>query len=226
MNLQEHYTQLYKASVHHIRSGAYEIDPNIHNDHDNRFGLSLIIKPPESVRNEIQKFLSDLKSVAPKQYFYPNTDIHITLLSIVSCYEGFDQISINVNDYINTINSSLVDVGEMQIICKGITASPSCVLIQGFPTDQSIQTLRDKIRSEIRSAHLKESMDARYLIQTAHATVFRFSDTLEHNDEFLSVLDSYRNHNFGSFKVDQLHLVYNDWYHREHRSETLYKFEL
>lgn len=226
MNLQEHYTRLYKASVNKIKSGAYEIDRNIHNDQDDRFGLSLIIKPPESVKNAIQKFLAELRTVEPNQYYYPDTDIHITLLSIISCYEGFDKSTINLQDYIKLIKTSLIDAGEMQISCKGITASPSCVLIQGFPSNQGIHMLRNKIRTDVRSANLKESMDERYLIQTAHATVFRFSDTLEHHDKFLSVLDSYRYNYFGTFKVDQLHLVYNDWYHRKDRSETLYKFEL
>src|SRR5690606_29085962 len=101
MNLKEHYNTLYKTSVRKISSDNYEIDPLIRADNDARFGISLLIKPPLEIKNEIQKFLHELQTIEPNQYYYPNTDIHITVLSIISCYEGFRLSNIKVSDYVS-----------------------------------------------------------------------------------------------------------------------------
>ncbi|HUH27112.1 hypothetical protein [Gelidibacter sp.] len=107
MNLKEHYNKLYQESIRKISSDNYEIDPMLHADNDNRFGVSLLIRPPLEIKNEIQKFLNQLKCIEPDQYYYPNSDIHITVLSIISCYEGLKLSNLNVPDYVGLIEESL-----------------------------------------------------------------------------------------------------------------------
>ncbi|MBO3097937.1 AKAP7-like phosphoesterase domain-containing protein [Gelidibacter pelagius] len=226
MNLTEHYNKLYKESIGEISSDNYEIDPMLHAENDQRFGMSLLIKPPMAVKNEIQKFLEELKSIEPDQYYYPNSDIHITVISVVSCYDGLKLSNLNVPEYIELIEKSLENAQHMTINCKGITASPSCIMIQGFIEGNGLNEIRDNLRRNFKDSNLEQSIDERYLIQTAHATVFRFSEQLKEKEEFLALVDKYRNHDFGTFKVNTMELSYNDWYHREGLVTKLHEFKM
>ena len=226
MSLKEHYNQLYKESITKISSDTYEIDPMLNSDSDDRFGLSLVIRPPIAVKNEIKKFLKELEDIEPNQYYYPNSDIHITVISVISCYSGLKLSDISLPEYIELIDRSFKNIGDFTIRFEGITASPSCIMIQGFIHDSSLNRVRDELRKNFKTSNLEQSMDERYLIQTAHATVFRFSEKLEQKEQFLEIIEKYRDYNFGMFEADTIELVYNDWYHRENLVTKLDHFNI
>jgi len=226
MNLTEHYNQLYTKSSEAILAGNYQLDSQITNTSDSRFGITLLIRPSEKINNTIQLFLNDLKEVDAAQYYYPNSDIHITLLSIISCYEGFNLESIAVKDYVKIIQESLIDLPEIKIKFRGITASPSAVMIQGFPTDESLHTLRDKLRANFKKSTLQQSIDSRYSIATAHLTVVRFQEKLENAEQVVTIMEKFRDYDFGEFIVDKIELVYNDWYQRKENTKLLADFTI
>ena len=226
MNLTEHYNQLYTKSSEAILAGNYQLDSQITNTSDSRFGITLLIRPSEKINNTIQLFLNDLKEVDAAQYYYPNSDIHITLLSIISCYEGFNLETIAVQDYVKIIQESLIDLPEIKIKFRGITASPSAVMIQGFPTDESLHTLRDKLRANFKKSTLQQSIDSRYSIATAHLTVVRFQEKLENAEQVVRIMEKFRDYDFGEFIVDKIELVYNDWYQRRENTKLLADFKI
>jgi len=222
MNLPEHYNKLYQDSIQKIKSDTYQIDNLIDSSLDNRFGITLLIRLDKQIRDAIHKFLSDLKMVEPDQYYYPDSDIHVTVMSIISCYDGFELTQINVMDYVEIIKKSIANEKKIQIEFRGITASPSCILIQGFLKDDTLTTIRNNLRTNFRNSNLEQTLDKRYSIQTA----IRFRTSLTQKDKFIKVLDSYRDFNFGTFEVDSLELVYNDWYHSAKHEKELYRFEI
>lgn len=226
MNLQKLYHQLYEDAIIKISSDHYDLDPWIHSDHDDRFGLSLVIRPSEAVKKNIEEFLRELSQIEPRQYSYPNSDIHITIISVISCYSGLQKSSIKTSEYVQIIDKYLPNLHNVAIRCEGVTASPSCIMIQGFPINKSINAFRDELRKSFVNSELEQSMDERYLIQTAHATVFRFVKPLQQKEKFLEIVEKYKDHDFGTFEVDSVELVYNDWYHRKASRKTLHKFEL
>jgi 2'-5' RNA ligase len=225
MNLAEHYNKLYTVSIAKITSGRYEIDHLIDSDTDRRFGITLVIRPDAITNNNIQRFLTEAKAIEPDQYYYQNPDIHVTLMSIISCYDGFNLKDINVQDYIDLIQQVLAKHKTFNIQFKGLTASPSCILIQGFLTD-TLNEIRDDLRATFKNSELQQSIDKRYAIQTAHSTVIRFRSELENKDELVKLIEKYRNFDFGTFDVKQIELVYNDWYQREKFVKKLYQFSL
>lgn len=226
MNLEEHYKKLYHESIQRIVSDDYEIDHLIDAASDQRFGLTLVIRPSEEVKNTIQQLLDELKTVEPHQYYYPNSDIHITVMSIVSCYEGFDIKKIVLPRYIERIKTSLHTSERFQIQFRGLTASSSCILLQGFMPNDVLNEIRDNLRTAFKNTDLEQTIDKRYTIQTAHSTIVRFRKSFEQKDEFLKIIDRYVDHDFGTFDVKKLELVSNDWYQREKFVKKLYEFEL
>lgn len=225
MNLiKEHYDRLYENSIQQIRGNNYSIDNQIDSVSDKRFGLTLIIRPDTETKNKIQVFLDELKEIDPDQYYYPNSDIHITVMSIISCYDDFDVASISILDYVAIIEKSLVDIGKIEINFQGVTASPSAIMLQGFTNTNSLNDLRNNLRTQFKDSGLEQSIDKRYSIQTAHSTVARFRKPISNKEKLLAIVEKYRDYNFGKFKVDSYYLVYNDWYQREKRVKELHKF--
>lgn len=226
MNLTEHYNQLYKSSSEAILSGNYRLDVKINDPSDSRFGITLLLRPSEKIKADIQLFLEKLKAIETSQYYYPYSDIHITVMSIISCYEGFSLDQIAVESYIEIIQKSLADLAEIKIDFRGVTASNSAIMIQGFPSDESLNNLRNKLRENFKNSALEQSIDSRYSIATAHSTVMRFREKLQNPEQLIQIANQFREYNFGEFKADKLELVFNDWYQRERNTIQLKNFQL
>ena len=226
MNITEHYNNLYQDSIQKIQSDSYQVDNLIDSDNDNRFGITLLLRPDNSVKTNIQKFLSDIRTIEPNQYFYPDSDLHVTVMSIISCYDGFNLNQIKIDDYVDTIKKSISGFSSFNIKFKGLTASSSCLMIRGFLENDSLNQVRDNLRVDFRDTDLEQSIDKRYAIQTAHSTIFRLRYQLSNKVNFLEKVNEYRDFYFGTFKVDTLELVFNDWYQRNEYVKTLYKFRL
>lgn len=224
MDLTQHYNQLYKTSSEAILEGNYKLDTQISDVSDSRFGVTLLIRPNETIKNKIHSFLDQLKAIEPEQYYYPDSDIHITVMSIISCYEGFTLDKIKIQDYIDIIQQSLVHLDKIKIEFRGITASPSAIMIQGFPTDESLNDFREKLRENFKKSTLQQSIDSRYSISTAHSTVLRFKEKLQKPEKLMHIIEQFRDFDFGEFTVENLELVYNDWYQREKNTIHLAKF--
>ena len=224
MDLKKHYDTLYKASIEKIAVDKYLIDTQIDSPSDHRFGLTLIIRPDFQTQNTIQHFLNELKAIDPDQYYYPNSDIHITVMSIISGYDDFDVASISIPDYVAIIEKSLLNISKIEINFQGVTASPSAIMLQGFTNTNSLNDLRNNLRTQFKDSGLEQSIDKRYYIQTAHSTVARFRKPISDKEKLLAILEKYRDFNFGKFQVDSYYLVYNDWYLREKWVKELHRF--
>lgn len=226
MDLKDHYNNLYINSVEKIKNDDYAIDHLIDSSSDKRLGVTAIIRPSSDVKNKIQDFLDILKETNPNQYYYPNSDIHITILSIISCYDGFDLETIPLQEYYDVIQNSIKDIQDLEIHFQGITASNSAVMVQGFTNNNSLNQLRENLRTNFKNSGLQQSIDARYAIQTAHSTVMRFREKIIDKESLLKNLDEYRTFDFGKFKVEKIEFVHNDWYQRNHLTHQLHSFEL
>ncbi len=224
-DLKKHYDVLYKESIEKMVAGTYQIEHEIDSSSDHRFGLTLIIRPNNQIKKNIQIFLDELKAIDPDQYYYPDSDIHLTVLSIISCYDHFDLDSIAVADYVALIEKSLANIGELEINFQGITASPSAIMLQGFPSTNALDDLRNNLRANFKESALEQSIDKRYSIQTAHSTLARFRKPIENKEKLLATLEKYRNFDFGNFKVESCYLVYNDWYQRKQWVKVLHEFK-
>ena len=226
VNLKEHYSKLYNESINNISSNKYEIDKLIDSKFDQRFGITLLVRPSSEVKDKIQRLLSDLKAVEPNQYYYPNSDIHITIMSIISCYESFDIDNIELPKYIELIKKCLAQNQNIEIQFKGLTASNSCIMLQGFMNNNLLNDIRNKLRVAFKNSELEQSLDKRYSIQTAHSTIVRFRKQLNQKDEFLKIVDKYVDHDFGTFDIKKIELVHNDWYQRNEFVKKLHEFEM
>jgi len=219
-----YYNRFYEDAIKDIASDTYQTDNLIDSPSENRFGITLVLRPDIRVKNNMQQFLSELRIVEPEQYYYPDSDLHVTLLSIISCYPGFDLKNIPIAKYIDLIGQNLNEQNKIRINFNGLTASSSCIMARGFPVDDTIDGIRENLRKGLRESGLQQSADKRYVLQTAHSTLVRFRKKFARKEEFLKLLEKYRDFDFGTFTAEAIELVYNDWYQRKIFVKTLHKF--
>ncbi len=226
MNLATHYNNMYQAAIGKIRNGEIVTDSLIHDMLDTRRGLTVIIRPDEEIREKIHYFQERMRDIDHTQYYQPITDMHITVLSIISCAQDFKLDQIDVPKYVQIIKKSIHDISDIRLQFKGITASREAILIQGFPCNDQLEYLRRQLRINFKNTQLKQSIDARYTLSTAHITTARFQASLNEPKKFSVVLDYFRNFDFGCFKVNTIEFVYNDWYQKNHIVQKLYTAKL
>lgn len=226
MDIAEVYETLYQESRQKFLAGNYQIDARIDDPLDTRRGLTLILRPDASVGESVQRFLRDLQNIEPRQYCYPESDVHITVMPIISCVEGFTLSSLPIDRYIQRIDAALRGISPFCIDFSGITASPSCILVQGFPRDSSLKKIRDLVRTAFTAGNIHQTLEQRYPMRTAHATVCRLKEKLKDKSAFSRFLDAHRHREFGTFMVKELELVFNDWYLRKEHLQVLHRFSL
>ncbi|MFZ1291544.1 MAG: hypothetical protein WAR79_15720 [Melioribacteraceae bacterium] len=226
MSLSQHYKNLFSEFLNKVKSTNVLVDELIDSENDTRYGITLLIRPPIFIKNKIQIFLDDLRKIEPIQYYYRNSDIHITVMSIISCHNGFDLSKINLEDYFSVISKSIENEKSFEIIFRGITATQSAIMVQGFWEENTLNNIRDNLRENFRQTDLEQSLDKRYSIKTAHSTIVRFRNDIKEKDKFIELLEKYRNYNFGKFGVNELEFVANDWYQKIEKVKLLKTFKL
>lgn len=225
MNLHNHYERLWKDSLEKFKDYQFQYDHLIDSAADTRRGITLLVRPSDEVKSNIKHFLAELMTALPGQYYYPDSDIHMTVMSIISCYAGFGLKQIKSSDYINIISDCLADIGELQIKFKGITASASSIMVRGFPDNDHLTKLRNRLRDSFKHSDLEQSLDKRYKIQTAHLTIARFKNEVENVDSLLDILHKYGQFDFGYTPATEYELVFNDWYQRKDNTVILSSFK-
>jgi 2'-5' RNA ligase len=221
------------------------VDHNIHNNADTRRGvtaLAYIEKNDAQVAKRISEFLIGLKQVIPNQYFYPIDELHLTMLSIISCVDDFTLDDIHAPHYAALFQEALSGLPEFNITFRGVTATPDCAVIQGVvdhgksgenEENDTLALLRQRLRNAFKLSTLRSSIDARYTLKTAHCTAVRFCSPLNtssntnantqasESELVLNYLERYRNHHFGTITVKHIDLVFNDWYQRLNNTKRL-----
>ncbi|MEI6896491.1 MAG: hypothetical protein V5786_03190 [Psychromonas sp.] len=225
-DIQKIYDGMWDNAIQRIKDDKYEVDHSINSSEDSRRGLTVLSYFSHDLGVAIRKLLDELKDIEPEQYYYPNNEFHLTVSSIITCFKGFQLSDIDVKAYSDAFEQAVKDIGPLKIRYLGITASPSCILIQGFPDNEQLNLLREKLRLNVNKANLYTTIDLRNERSTAHATVVRFRSPLRNRDEFIKVLSKYRTSDFGTLEVDRIDLVFNNWYQNLSVTKQLSSCEL
>ena len=200
------------ASVHN----EYELDSNLLDGaNDTRRGISALayLKQGNSlVLDEIINFQEAVREFEPNQYYQPLDELHLTILSVITCVPEFELSEINAQEYADIFSSVLRSIQPIEIKYLGITASSNCIVAQGYPINDSLEQFRNHLRAQLSNAGLRCSFDSRYKLVTAHSSLIRFRAPITDGQLLFKLCQKYRNHDFGSIILKDFELVFNNWY--------------
>lgn len=211
-DLQAHYAAMWERAHGAIAAGDIDVDARLAAGSDPRRGLTLIARPGPALAARFDALLATLAGAEPAQYRHPLADMHVTILSLFTVTDRPEAGLARLDDYRAAVHAALAGAPPFEIDFHGITLSRGAVLACGFPRGAALQELRERLRSELHARGLGASLDQRYRLVTAHATLLRFAAPLRQPSRFAALLDSLRREPLGSMRVEALELVINDWY--------------
>ncbi|MEZ8699303.1 2'-5' RNA ligase family protein [Vibrio lentus] len=228
--IQSIYDDMWQRFELALKRNEYELDPYLSDlENDTRRGITALAylnQGNRSTVNEIIRFQKEVRELEPEQYYHPSNELHLTILSVISCLPEFALTEIDVNPYIDVFRSVLKNAGKIEIRYHGVSASPNCIVIQGFPTSDTLERLRNEFRTQLTEAGVRVTFDSRYKLVTAHSSIIRFKAPLNDDQQLLALCQRYRNHDFGHVVLENFELVFNNWYQNLDVTMSLAKYRV
>lgn len=225
--LAAHYDGLWEEAAPAVQAGRAALDPWLSpGQTDARRGLTLLAWPSSAITGSIDTLLEQLRSLEPEQTYQPTSDQHHTVLSLFTATPDYAPFMARVAEYHDAVSEVAASTPPFEIEVRGVTLTRGAVLAQGFPRDDTLSVLRDRLRRALPARGLGESLDQRYRLVTAHMTIVRFAKPLRDCERFVAALAAARQTDFGLTRVDRLNLVFGDWFHTAEREERIADFGL
>jgi 2'-5' RNA ligase len=223
----EIYEKLWRDAAPALERGEQQTDPYLSDKAaDLRRGVTVILRPSLSVRDKVIDYLERLAKVCPEQYYYRPEELHVTVHSIISGTEFWRREVHHLVACRAIISDVLNRQHSFKLGFRGVTASPSSVMIQGFPMCDGLTRIRDALREAFAQNGLGGMLDRRYRINTAHITAMRLRKPIADWIQLLSLLEEGRQTNFGETEVNSLQLIWGDWYASASLVRTLQEYRL
>ncbi|HTR41222.1 MAG TPA: 2'-5' RNA ligase family protein [Pseudomonadales bacterium] len=221
------YEKLWSDALHAFEQGQPQVDPHLSNKaNDSRRGVTLVIRPSQSVRDAVAAFIDRLAAVCPGQYYYRPEELHLTVLSAFSGTEHWQQEMERIPACRQVISDVLKTHRPFKIKLHSVTASPGAILIQGFPADNTLATIRNELRDAFAQNGLGDMLDRRYKITGAHMTIMRFHKADGDLHPLIAFLKENRETAFGECEIHNLQLIFNDWYASAETVQVLEEYQL
>ena len=207
------YEQLWNEAVSAFERGEPQVDPHLASKtKDLRRGVTLVFRPSTPVRDAIAGFIAQLTSVCPEQYFYRPEELHVTVLAVVSGTELWQREMGRVEECRRIIGEALKKHRPFSMNFRGVSAVPVGAIIQGFPLDNGLRSIRDGIRDAFAENGLGDMLDQRYKISGAHMTIMRFCKPQKDLKDLVAFLKQNRQTPFGECEISNLQFYLADWY--------------
>ena len=195
------------------------INELLHPGSDQRSGVNIVARPSISVLDQISALQNQLRVIEPKQYYYPGSDLHLTVLEICSGTESAhaDRVLNEVLAVAPAILSQLPSPILRQASAR-VDGHAGVVVFQDSGT---LSDLRQCLSSRLAARGV--SVSPRYASASAHITFMRFINQLAGRWEQLVNFSNLH----GSWQPDELWVTSGaTWYGMKSRIKEIGPFKL
>lgn len=222
--LEQKYQEIFHVGKDALSAREEHIDHYLQvPDSDHRMGLTLLVTLEGEVIDHFKGVHGALQPIEPYQYYYPASDIHITIMDMVGAKEGFKFDRNLIRQYQEIFEQVIPTIPQFKVHFKGVTTSNGAVIAKGY-YDPALYQLRESVRYMARKRNI--FMEERYESFTAHSTIVRFKDKMRKHGEFLESIRKMDTVDLGSMVVKDIEFVYHDWYNIDYKKVVLSKYQL
>jgi hypothetical protein len=223
MNSKTLYEAIHLDNIIDIRNGNIFIDDYLTNGiKDSRRGVSLII-PLSQIFKEYEAIVKHFRILEPEQYYYPTSDLHITIFDYIAAHNTYAGSTLIDQTYIGITDAVVKSLAGFNVLFKGIVFSREAGLLKGYDNG-SVIALRNRIRARLKDDGLPNT--ERYQSKSVHSTFMRFTKRIDNLHAFLNELELRKEIDLGIETVKRLVLVEHDWYNRKNLTRTIKEYEL
>lgn len=227
MNIEDTvYEKLCLDSICNNKQDCFEIDLSVVADENEWVGLSLIAKIPSEIAIKFSTVTDESMRLYEDQFYYDKTDLHITILEIITCDRKLILTDEDINKYIAVIDKLVTKSGSLIFEFKGIITTKSCVVAKGYSIDNTLNDLREKLRTEFKNQILLNTIDNRYVALAAHCTLVRFKNKFKISNEYLNWMEKINDYYLGKCTISELELRIGNWSLTKEKSVCINKFHL
>ena len=173
---------------------------------DNRISLNLLIRINPEISDKIENCISELKNLEPSLYYYPKSDLHVTVIDILKASPD-RSIPENLNEYINCIKKCASQIKPFKIEFNGLTMSDNAIMVKGY-YEYELQKFRELLRKTLKESGL--SIEERYETISCHITISRVPDKINNPNDLIKFIE--KDKMFGVIEIDSFELSLHNWY--------------
>lgn len=228
-NLEAEYKLMWEQGKTSLRENGVSSQDLLPVENDKRQGLGLFFWQNELLP-ATQPFLETIHNHFPEEivlYGFADSPAHqhVTLLELISTQDDYATTYQKYeDDFAKVCGKVLKNAKPIKAVFKGFVANPSCIIIKGYPEDNSFNEMREQLREAIEKAGLPPLN--RRKVQIFHTTVGRFLKPIKDIEKLISVIDELNNVEIGEDTFRNLHLVRASWLMAETQTKTLANFRL
>lgn len=180
-----------------LETHVEDIQPNTNDDIPEEF--TIVVKPNEQILQKIYTLIQEFKAEFPEQNYYTSQQMHFTLIG------GLNPKEISQQD----IESALAEFAPLFPITlqiEDLGTSPYVVSTIGYPPDDNVHLLREKLRSKL-------GIGTDYTAIKPFWEHLMWLNFIRYNTKptkvFLERLQQYHNIKFGELTLDKVYLYRN-----------------
>jgi hypothetical protein len=143
---------------------------------DARCGVNLICRPRVTIMEQVQAVQGYLRCFEPGQYYYPSSDLHLTLLEITHS-QSPEEASLLASIVRSHIDRLMEDLTIPELRSDVLVFDPSASALSFLPADDRLRTVRQSLRERLASLGIAAA--PRYLSESAHLTFMRYIRPLD-----------------------------------------------
>jgi hypothetical protein len=208
--LETIYDDLWSRGRWALTSGHLVCDP-LPAPGTSRWGLSAVFRPWSSAFADCAAACAEL--IGPRGVVYGEDNLHVTLRS----FEGW-RSEVGSEDealpvYRDALASIVADGPAPRVRFRGLTASASGVLVQGWPLDD-VQALRTRLHAVLHDRLLAAGLPMTGpeasrgdLRRTVHATLAMYGPTVAEPHALSAFVERHRETDFGEQRFETVWLV-------------------
>ena len=198
-------------------------DPNLLSlENDKRLGLALLVKIEGECQEKIAQIIQQIKTIEPDQYYYPLSDLHVTITDLIVAHDNFVFDADLVERYVKIIEKIFQKTLSFDISFNGVIATKGAVILKAEA--EKILKIRKKIERELTKNGI--FLNERFQRDFVHSTIARFRQNLKNPPEFVHKIEQLQNFNIGALKANKILFVLHDWYNSKGKTKVLKEFEL
>lgn len=208
------FDHLWEQTLRRFERGECEADEFLSGvQPDHRMGITLLARLPEAVLEAVRPRLAVLAAAFPEQYVQPESDLHVTILSIEPARESFAPRAGQVEAILEAVDAEVRGTPPFECVFRGLSAGSSAAFFCGYPVGAALNEFRERIRRACHDRSAGFSVESRYPNIGAHVTVLRFLEPRISAGQF-ALLKQLRSEPLAHAALTHLELVQNDWYMR------------
>lgn len=208
------YRKMWQRNKADLAAGRVKVDPLlIDPSSDARHGLNLVARfSPRSLAVIEDKIMAPLRKAAPGQYFHPQADMHLTIMTFITGNTAFQEEAA-FGSFAEKAAGLFEGRREIPLRFFGVSATTDAVLLTGY----FIDTALDDFRKEVGQLWAKEGLAERfqglryYPYQTVHSSVMRFV-TPPDGRQLVKTLEALKRVDLGVLTLERVEFTISNWY--------------